>query len=361
MNKESISIRKNNAVFRFQFSDILKNAAVQSLFWAIYLLFIAFLFSLTGRYVFSTYLVNSLLHFPVYVLFTYTSLAMIKSRSSLLPNLASKIVATLFFSFLCSLLVILTDHFIFFNFYLPPEIEPEKWFAWKHLFQNLIFLWIPFMLFAVFYYFNNWQKEVIGKKELEKKQLETELQLLKTQLNPHFLLNTLNNLYALAIMKSDKLADSILHLADLFRIVLYECRKEKYELSKEIGLIKSYIELMQLRYNKDFRCSFINEGPIDKWEISPMLFFNFVENCFKHGDRSESGEMVVEINIACNNDKLSFIARNTIAPEYAPKEKGKGIGIENNMKRLELLYKGKYSFSGNPLNGYYIVNLEIAR
>jgi len=357
--------RKRTFVFLLQLfnnqNSRLKGIAIHFSFWFFYLLFISFLFSLTGRFVFTAYLINSMLHLPVYLLFTYASLYLIKTKTEKRTGLFSKVVATFLFSFLCSFLIILVNHFLFYNFYLPRAIEPTPWFVWERLFQNLIFLWIPFMLFAVFYYFNNWQQEVIDKKELEKKQLETELQLLKTQLNPHFLLNTLNNLYALAILKSDKIADSILHLADLFRIVLYECRKEKYELTKEIGLIKSYIELMQLRYNRDFQCSFNTTGCIDGWEISPMLLFNFVENCFKHGDRAESGNMVIDIHIACIKDELSFIARNTIPPEYSKKEKGKGIGIENNLKRLEILYKGKYTLEGNPVGDFYVVDLKIRR
>lgn len=354
-------INPSTGKFRNRF-DILHKFVFHFLFWIFYLLFISFLISLTGRFVFSTYLMNSLFNLPVYIIFTYTAIALINRKSGKRKNFYVLIFLTLAISFLCSFIIILINHFLFYSFYLPAELEPKPWFIWEHLFQNLILLWTPYLFFAVLFYFNNWQREVVDKKELEKKQLETELQLLKSQLNPHFLLNTLNNLYSLAVLKSDKIAGSIQHLSDLFSIVLYECNREKYELSREIGLIKSYIELEQLRYDSELICTFETTGKVEEWEISPMLLFNFVENCFKHGGRSESGKIEIQIHLDCSAGQLNFHTRNTLSSDYAGIRKpGKGIGLGNTLKRLELQYKGHYRLISDQQDNYYRVNLKIQK
>lgn len=188
---------------------------------------------------------------------------------------------------------------------------------------------------------------------------EAELKLLKAQLNPHFLFNTLNNLYGLSVIKSDKLPGLMLKLSDLLRYSLYETKDVFVPLSKEVSYLENYISLERIRL-ENTEINFEVHDAIDDKVIAPMLFIVFVENAFKHLSTEKSK---VTIEIISEENKMHFNCENTIdssKPIEENLEKGKsGIGLVNAKKRLELMYPEKHELKINNLEDIFSVQLTI--
>ncbi len=188
---------------------------------------------------------------------------------------------------------------------------------------------------------------------------EAQLKLLKAQLNPHFLFNTLNNLYGLSVVKSDKLPSLMLKLSDLLRYSLYETKETFVSLEKEINYLENYISLEKIRLEEKTAISFHKSGNYTIQKIAPMLLIVFVENAFKHLS-TENNNSSVHININVTDDKMMFICTNTIDKILPIKnmEKGKsGIGLHNAKKRLQLMYPEKHQLSITKENNTYTVEL----
>ncbi|MBK5286245.1 MAG: histidine kinase, partial [Bacteroidia bacterium] len=195
--------------------------------------------------------------------------------------------------------------------------------------------------------------------ELQKDNLQLELNALKAQVNPHFLFNTLNNIYSLALRKSEKTPEMILKLSDMMRYLLYECNVAQVPLQKEINFINNYIELEKIRHDKNVKIDFSLTGNLDDSEIAPLLLIPFVENSFKHGVNALVGKGWVDIRLNIMNKKLSLVVVNSKPENNNGTGKEKGIGLENVKKRLELLYPGKYTLSIEPQEEKFLVNLSV--
>ena len=186
-------------------------------------------------------------------------------------------------------------------------------------------------------------KQKIDKDRLEAllKLKETELKLLKSQIQPHFLFNTLNNLYSLAIEKSDKAPELIIRLSDMLSYIIYDCKSEKVPLSKEIEFIKNYIELQKVRFETcDIDFSFNHD--VNEKMIAPMILHTFIDNCFKHGAEKDPGSPWIQISIKSFNGSMSLSVINSIHSDGSGIGNNAGIGIKNTMKRLELLYRDRH-------------------
>ena len=201
-----------------------------------------------------------------------------------------------------------------------------------------------------------WYLQDKKRKELEKQQLLSELSFLKSQVNPHFLFNSLNGIYALAIKKSDKTPEAVLQLSELMRHMLYESDKEQVALEKEVAYLKNYIQLQQLRLSPDVRILFQVEGNLSGKTIAPMLFIPFIENAFKHGIDSDGGNIQIKLQVKGN--QLSFDMMNRIS-KAENKDAVSGIGLVNVRKRLDLLYGGRYQLEYKASNGNFIVHLHL--
>lgn len=190
---------------------------------------------------------------------------------------------------------------------------------------------------------------------------EAQLKLLKAQLNPHFLFNTLNNLYGLSVVKSDKLPSLMLKLSDLLRYSLYETKETLVSLEKELKYLENYVSLEKIRLEEKTTISFTKSGAISSKKIAPMLLIVFVENAFKHLS-TENNDSSVQININVTDDKMMFTCTNTIDKMLPIKnmEKGKsGIGLYNVKKRLQLMYPEKHELSITKENNIYMVELTL--
>lgn len=195
------------------------------------------------------------------------------------------------------------------------------------------------------------------KQEIEKEKLATELSFLKSQINPHFLFNTLNNIYSLALMKSESTADAVLKLSSIMRYVLSETKNDIVELDKEILFINHYIELQKVRVTDKVTIDFIVQGETEGKYMAPLIFIPFVENAFKYGiSAKDKSDLYFEVKV--DNDNIFFTATNKVVfRENIAEDDNTGIGIQNTKRRLELLYPGKHQLSVTKENNQFIVHL----
>jgi hypothetical protein len=195
-----------------------------------------------------------------------------------------------------------------------------------------------------------------AKKE---QQLQAEVNNLKSQIAPHFLFNTLNNLYGLAVERSDKLPDLMLRLSDLLRHALYETQKPLVPLNAEIDVIKSYIDLESLRMEDDLRLTFENAVPPQAaYLVAPLVLIVFVENAFKHAKAVQPDPVNISIQLTIQEDVFSLIIRNNYREVL--QHSGNGIGLVNVKRRLEVLYPdSQHQLSISKDGSFYTVSLRL--
>ena len=196
-------------------------------------------------------------------------------------------------------------------------------------------------------------------KELEKEKLETELDSLKAQINPHFLFNTLNNIYSLSLVKSEEAPDVILRLADLMRYIIYDCKDETVSLKEEVEFVKNYVNLEKLRLQEHIDINFSTDIENENKKIAPLLFIPLIENAFKHSNR-DSSKALINIYIEENDSQgVKLLIENTKDRDINPRDnKYGGLGISNVKKRLELIYPGKHSLIIKDKEDFFIASME---
>ena len=207
----------------------------------------------------------------------------------------------------------------------------------------------------------DWFRGQREKQELQNETMQSELRFLKSQINPHFLFNTLNSLYALTLKKSDKAPDIVLKLSEMMRYMLYECNEPYVFLSKEVHYIKNYLDLEKLRQGKKVEIDFQVAGSISDQKIAPLMFMSFIENCFKHGLGNNISPGFVRITLNVTGQEIDARIENS-KPESMPKPlhaRSGGIGLVNVRRRLDLLYSGRYSLDIEDTPNTYAVNLKI--
>lgn len=192
---------------------------------------------------------------------------------------------------------------------------------------------------------------------LEKEKAETELKLLKIQLNPHFLFNTLNNIYALSLSNSPITSESIGRLAEILDYILYRCNSLYVPLSGEIALLNNYIGLERLRYNERLEVNFKPYIEQDI-EIAPLILLSIVENAFKHGAGNDTGNPVIDIDLCAGKHNFTFKVSNTFIASQADGV-SQNIGLPNLKQQLELIYPQKHSLMISRAEELFIVSLNI--
>jgi len=180
------------------------------------------------------------------------------------------------------------------------------------------------------------------QQSLESEKKDMELQFLKSQLNPHFLFNSLNNIYSLAYQKSEKTADAILKLSEIMRYMIYESNDSWVALDKEVEYVQSFVELQKLRFKDGAAVEISINGEIDGQKIVPLILISFVENAFKHGVANDP-EDPIKINIIANQKILHFSVTNK--KSKTNKDAMGGVGLNNVERRLQLLYPERYKLN----------------
>ncbi|MBS9461931.1 histidine kinase [Flagellimonas sp. 389] len=203
-----------------------------------------------------------------------------------------------------------------------------------------------------------WTRTEAEKKEAANIKLQSEIQHLKYQLQPHFFFNSLNNIYSLVDISQERAKKTIHRLGKLMRYLLYETNIEKVGLQDEIDFMIQYIELMRLRFSEKISISYTFPKNADKIKITPLLFITLIENAFKHGIPA-SKEATLTFSMEIIGKTLVFKAINQNFPKKVSDKSGSGIGLENLSKRLKLLYPNKHTFTNTVANGNFMVILTL--
>ena len=227
------------------------------------------------------------------------------------------------------------------------------------LFRSVLTTQLLFSLGCLMQYFF---KERRKYEQLEKRQLESELMLLKSQINPHFLFNVLNSIYSLSLKKSDAAPGAILKLSDILRYMLYESRQDYVPLDKELQMLRDYIDIEKIRLARKEAISLDIPNEPAKGHIAPAMLISFVENAVKHGLDSRMENAFVTIKVGVEGESLRFNCRNNYLPRNAGSEhtnKAGGIGLENVKKRLELIYPQKHHLKITNENNIFEIDLTL--
>lgn len=195
--------------------------------------------------------------------------------------------------------------------------------------------------------------------ELKKEKLETELKFLQSQTNPHFLFNALNNIYALSVLNSSQTPENLLKLSDMLRYMLYEADATDVPIQKEIDYLKNYIDLQQLKDSKGLNVVAQWEKEDLNWQIAPLLLIPFVENAFKHSKIEDREKGWIQIHLSIEQGQLHFQVVNSLFKNNVSKAPTGGIGLQNVMRRLDLLYPNRYQLNIQPENDRFWVDLKI--
>ncbi|HEY8968843.1 MAG TPA: sensor histidine kinase [Puia sp.] len=243
---------------------------------------------------------------------------------------------------------------VFLLWYWVERMEIGRGMRLRTFFLDHLFTALMSMVFGIVFYFIRWSRyKELQQKDLEIQNRQSELSFLRSQINPHFLFNSLNNIYSLVYHGSEQALTAIAGLSDLLRYMLYDAA-EKVPLRTEMDYIEKYIGLQQLRFDHPIEVSMRTEGDMQGTLIPPLLLIPFVENAFKHGDLDKGGLAIYLHNSA---QKTYFHCTNRKGTHR--KDPGGGIGMENVRRRLSLLYPGKHVFSveDGPVN--FSINLEL--
>ncbi|MFN0050132.1 MAG: sensor histidine kinase [Cytophagales bacterium] len=299
---------------------------------------------------------------PIKMLFTYIVLHFFFTQFILKGRI---------FAYLLSIMAIMpfailaqraAAHYLIYPYYHPESVA-------KGLFCQPCLIYGFFSFFFIIGYatslnvFKHWYFDQQAAQKLYKEKLEAELKFLKAQIHPHFLFNTLNNLYALTLKKSDLAPEMVLKLSDLLNYMLYECNAEKVNLQKEIALIENYLNIEKMRYGFNLKVEFIKQGNFESTKIVPMLILPFIENAFKHGLSDQIENCFVKISAIVEGDFFEFRVENS-KNKYSknqsdPQKYKEGIGLKNVKRRLELQYKNRYELQIDETDSIFVINMRL--
>ena len=247
--------------------------------------------------------------------------------------------------FLVTLLVAGLLQHLYYHFILNPILYPERAyllsFPFIEIFKNVLSTYPVVSLAAFIKIAKHWLEKDRASQRLEKEKIEAELKFLKAQIHPHFLFNTLNNLYTLTLKKSEEASEVVLKLSHLLDYILYEGNAHAVPLKKELDLVATYIHLEKIRYGDKLRVNYCVRGGVAGKEIPPLLILPFVENSFKHGVSEQTKGMWIDIDVEVKANKVVLKVENSKSCNGTKENiqgNKEGIGLQNVKRRLDLLY-----------------------
>lgn len=246
-------------------------------------------------------------------------------------------------------------NFSLYNFFID-KLFPNLYYISYFRIWELSLIIAGYVVFTgILFLMNQYAQLLIEKREAAR----NELSALKAQINPHFLFNNLNTIYAMASKKDERTTDVILKLSEFLRYVLYDTSSEAIDLQKEVEMIATYVGLQKERVNPEItHIELVTEGNFTGARIAPLLLLPLAENCFKHGIGKSAGTIRIEIGF--DGKQLTFKTQNQIALREKPEpEENGGLGIRNVEKRLNLIYPGRHSFIYQEAGGLFILELKI--
>ena len=280
-------------------------------------------------------LINLLVAVATVYTFNYYLIPKILLKNRLKKFIAFAFVAIVLFFYMQLLLtLLLVVNLLRTEYSLFPEMIDAMM-----LFFNMFF--VVFIAIAIKFY-KRWSEKDYREQKVQKEKVEAELQMLKTQINPHFLFNTLNSIYVLALSKSEQTANTIMKLSDLLDYILYKIDTPRIAISDEIQIIENYVELEKIRFTERVDLNFTSNLRSEDIQIPPMLILPFVENAFKHGVAKSMEKSWLKISIDETDQILEIAVSNSKSQNSKKRETG-GIGLLNVKKRLDILYEDRYT------------------
>jgi LytS/YehU family sensor histidine kinase len=217
-------------------------------------------------------------------------------------------------------------------------------------------------LYTMFYFLRAWYEQQRLAQELQRDKAVAQLELLKNQVQPHFIFNTLNNIYSLSLKNNPRTSDLIYRLSSLLSYMLYDSRQEFIPVSKEMEYIHNYIELEKIRYGERLDVAVNCFDSIDQFTIPPLLILPLVENSFKHGVSKDVGNSWIRVDLSVKDDWLTVKIENSrIADACNGHAVYKGIGMENVKKRLEIIYPERHEFKCMSEGQSFLTILKIKK
>jgi len=230
--------------------------------------------------------------------------------------------------------------------------------AWEVIFTFVSKLVYWSSVGGFFHFFIDWFQKREKQNQLEKENAGSKLALLKSQINPHFLFNTLHNIDALIAENQQKASEALLKLSDIMRYMVYDSQPAQVPLKREVEHIKNYVELEKLRIaNPDFS-TFHVTGSLEGTDIAPMLFIPFVENAFKHSVNTKQDNGIV-IELDAQPDRIQFNCQNQYEERATEKDATSGIGLDTLKKRLQYIYPNRHTLNLIKAKGTFTAQLEI--
>ncbi len=346
------TVAQNNPIDRF-YEWLTRRAVYHTFFWLVLLLLLTVAEGTEQGFLFT--LSNELINIFFYGLIVYFNLFY------LIPNYLTKKRFLTYCGLLIVATIIITPLKVF-VFYFKFSGYPH---AQAELLNNMNWYFLVTFFIAgsstIFKIITDWVRHLREKQELHTQTMQSELRFLKSQINPHFLFNTLNNLYALTLKKSDKAPEIVIKLSEMMRYMLYECNEKQVPLSKEVHYIRNYLDLEMLRQGKNVEINFDVEGEVNDQKIAPLMFIPFLENSFKHGLSNQISTGFVNIRLTAMKDDIHFFIENS-KPDTPPKQDSRrsgGIGLVNVHRRLNLLYPNQYELEIVDSPKSYAVNLKL--
>ncbi len=327
---------------------------VHVIFWIIYVSFFSALTWINAEQPYFVLWLRAWIFLPIDIIATYITLYFLIPRF-VIPK--KYLMFGLLFLIL-GFVVIFLNQAVSYYIYIPIFMKdwPRKGFFYFSFWYNLVSTYAVVIFAAGLKIAKMWLHEQKAKAQLEANHAKSEIALLKYQLNPHFIFNTLNNIDTLVHTNPDKASRCIMKLSEIMRYVTYESEEEKVPLAKEVEYLQSFIDLQQLRFGKE-----LIEFDVDirnaTRTIAPMLFIPLVENAIKHGDK-QNGNPAVRVKLFADYS-IDFVVENHISAQPSPKDKVGGIGLRNLKRRLDLIYPGNHSFDLDITGNRYIAHLWI--
>lgn len=243
--------------------------------------------------------------------------------------------------------------------YDPDFRETDHWLTIGFILRDIFNLTIAAAVATTIRLAMRWQKAETARKDAEAAQMDAELSNLRSQINPHFLLNTLNNIYALTAFDQSKAQDAIQELSKMLRYILYDCQQPMVPLKDEVSFLENYVNLMRLRLPETVEVTFQSSVVNPQLEVAPMVFISLVENAFKHGISPTEPSFVL-IDIQADQQQITCDISNSNHPKTAADHSGHGIGLQQVQRRLELAYPQRYTWQRNVTDDGKVYHSRIA-
>jgi len=330
-------------------------------FWVAYVVFYATLWaSFDDDY--RKHFVIEFIALPVKVAFVYVHLYVLMPIALNHKRYLNYIMLLLISMIVAGLLQRAVDYYVIYPIYYPDAYANWPYFLPAKIIKGMLYINTVVVFTAGIKLLQVWYRQQKDTQTLEKERLAAELKFLKAQIHPHFLFNTLNNLYALTLKKSDHAPEVVLKLSELMSYMLYDANTARVPVAKEVNYIENYIALERLRFAGKLEIALHANGDLASQHIAPMLLLPFIENSFKHGVSEEIEDAWITIDLAVKNNFLTLKVENSVPAakkEKSDKAYAKGIGLQNVNRRLEVLYQEHYDLKVFQEEGTYLVVLRL--